>query len=758
MPGAYRLTVNHPGRAAGQRIFWAEPGDNNLLPLVLVPSAPLGGRVLDDLGQPVAGARIRSLNRKPPRGLAVEARTDKEGRFLLDGLGPGLHRLEVSAKDHAVSVVSRVRAPARAMEVILTRLYSVRGQVVPMPPGGGEVTVRLAGSGVWPERLARPDSSGQFVLEDVPAGIYDMLAGTGQQPWMASAPVQGIAVGPKAPAPVRLELKPAQKITGQVNHNKAPVAGAVVVLGQDSLSVLRARVVTDKEGMFALGPVPLGTYSLGVWATGLLPIPEQGLELPLAAPLNLELSRGATVTGVVHDDQGVPLSDAVIWVVYGVQPLPLLAAAAVEPRPDPAGELGIMPGPVPPIPPSGAWSASGETGDAAPARSSGRTDAAGAFTVAGLWPGRLRVIADLTGYMQVRGPWLNLESDVETTLEAPLVLMPSATLAGRVLDPLGVPLSGARVDASFGDGHRRVSLAGSSGLFRLEGLAGKVELSVSREGYLPLTREVDLTRGEGWPLVELDLVLTRATGQITGLVLDARRLPLAGVEVEASWGKHKVQGRSGRNGRFKLEGVGQGSLTLSVAHPGFLPLSRTGVKAGERVELRLGYAAAVEGEVRDRRTGGPIKAYDLDLAGQGRAAKLMIKRKKRGRFRLEEVAPGSHTLEASAPGYARLNRKIKVSAPGRPGAVGLDGLVLELKRAGIIKGQVFDTRRKGVAKAAVTAGGVTVKTSRKGYFKLEGVPEGNHRVKVTVGKQSKQTDAVVVRAGEITRGVRIELD
>lgn len=758
MPGAYRLTVTHPGRAAGGRVFWAEPGENSLLPLVLVPSATIGGRVVDDLGNPVPGARVRPVMKTPQPGPVPSVRTDKAGRFLLDGLAQGVHRLEVSAAAHAVSVVARVRAPARSVEVVLTRLYSVSGLVSPMPPGGGEVEVRLAGSGVWPERLAKPDASGKFRFEEVPAGIYDLMAGTGQQPWMASAPARGVQVGPAVPPPVKLELKPAEKITGQVRHEDKPVPGAVVVLGQDTLSVLRARVVTDKEGKFALGPVPLGRYSLGIWASGYLPIPEHELELPLKGPLQLDLSRGAAVTGVVQDDQGVPLQGAVIWVIYGVDPIPGLSSSALGPGPRTAGELGVMPGPVPPIPPSGAWTAM-EGGDGGPSRTSGRAGQDGRFKVEGLWPGRMRIIADLHGFMQVRSPWLTLEQDEETELLGPLVLKPAATLTGRVLDELGVPLDGARLEASFNDDHQRVAFADMTGGFRLEGLAGKVELTVSQEGYLPLTREVDLSRGVGWPLVELDLVLKKATGQVTGLVLDARRLPLAGVLVTARWGKHRVEAVSQRSGRFTLDGVGQGQLTLTVAHQGYLPLTRAGVKAGEQVELRLGYAAAVEGQVRDLRTGGPIKAFKLSLAGQSTApAPIMVQRLKLGRFRMDGVAPGAHTLQASSPGYAQVSRKIKVRVPSSPGAVGLDSLVLELGRAGSIRGQVLDSRREGVARATVSAAGVTARTNRLGNFKLEDLPEGNHAVKVTHGKKAKQTDPVVVRAGEVTRGIRVELE
>ncbi len=716
---------------------------------------------MDDLGKPVAGARIRPVarGRRHDAFTTQETRTDKEGRFLLDGLAAGLHRLEISAPRHAVSEVGRVRAPGRSVEVVLTRLYRLTGRVSPMPPGGGEVKVRLAGSGVWPERVARPGADGSFTFDGVPAGIYDLLAGTGQQPWMASAAARGILVGPTTPPPVKLELKPAQQITGRVRHDESPVEGAVVVLGQDTLSVLRARVTTDKEGFFALGPVPLGRYSLGVWASGYLPIPQRPLELPFNRPLELELSRGAEVSGLVQDDANLPLEGAVIWVIYGGE-IPLAASAAASAKPlEQGGQLGIMQGPVPPIPPTGAWSSGGAGGrtGGGPGRSSAITGADGRFSVAGLWPGRMRIITDLKGYVQARGPWLELEHDTTVTLDKPLVLRPAATVAGRVLDGLGVPLTGARVEASKDGGNRRVTFSDEQGAFRLEGLLGKVELSVALDGYLPLARSLDLSPGEGWPMVELDLLLTRATGQITGVVLDARRLPLAGVTVNAREGKHRVKGKTGRSGRFVLEGVGKRKLELSVDHPGYIPLRRKGVKAGERVELRLSHAAAVEGEVRDGRTGGPIKGYSVTLAGADKARAPTLKRKKRGRFRLEGVIPGEHTLQARAPGHAMGRRKIKVRVPRRPGGVGLDGLVLELKRAGSLRGQVLNARRRGVSGARVSAGGVSSKTSRRGNFKLEGVPEGSHVVKVVYGKKVKKTDPVVVRAGETIRGIRVEM-
>ena len=68
------------------------------------------GRVVDDRGEPVAGADVVLTWSHQEAGIRStsnhELRTDSQGRFRFTQLGPGLHALDVSARDHASWVES----------------------------------------------------------------------------------------------------------------------------------------------------------------------------------------------------------------------------------------------------------------------------------------------------------------------------------------------------------------------------------------------------------------------------------------------------------------------------------------------------------------------------------------------------------------------------------------------------------------------------------------------------------------------------
>jgi len=749
LPGAYRLTCAHPGRAARRRVIWLDPGGRRLPPVLLEPSAVVAGRVVNAAGKPVAGAKIRARPRRGPAAPGLEVVSGEDGAFRLDSLWPGRFRLEATAPGHAPSVISAVTAPARDLKLVMTRLFELRGVISPVPPGGGKVSVHLAGSGIWPQRRATPDSKGAFTFPAVPAGIYDLMASTEQAPWMASPPLTGLQLGPAPPDPVVLEMGQAQAVSGVVMYEDRPVPGAVVVLGAETLSVLRARVQTDERGRFSMPALPHGEYHLGVWAKGFLPIPEQPLTLPATLPLKLPLTRGGTVSGKVLDSAGRGMAGAAIWVVYR---RPELKPGSKLPAGGPTGELGVMTGPVPPIPPPGTWAGREGADEAFNSRSSDVSGEEGTFKVAGLWPGRLRIIADKRGHMQVRSPWITLEAEGAAEL-APLVLQRASALVGRVLDRRGMPLRAARILATARDGARHLAHSDLQGNYRIDGLAGRITVDLTRVGFLPASHTVQMGEDGARPRVRLDVVMMEARGTVTGFVLDQRRLPVAGVMVEARRRKHAVSGETGRSGRFSLDGVGQGALTLRALREGYLPLVRQGVKAGQQVELRLQPAAALTGQVRDARNGGAVSGYQL-VEPTGDAVRL--RRLSRGRFRVSGLAPGKVTLAVTAAGYARGQRVVTLPAAWRPGAVSKRGVNIELQRAGTIRGRVIDARRRWVRGAEVSAGGVLGKTNSKGYFKLSGVPEGSQVVKVTAGKKTVTTDPQVVRYGEV-RWVRVEV-
>ena len=741
-PGAYHYTVCAAGKACARQWLWLEQGENPDLTVRLWPSSPVAGRVVDQQGRAVRGARVTVTPARGTPGVPRVAISDREGRFFADGLHHGVVQLKAEARGYRAAGRSRVTSPARKLRLRLTRLFRLQGRVQGAAAAQGAV-VLLAGSGIWPGRQVAVSADGSFAVAGVPAGVYEVMARTTRAPWAASPVKEGIQVGPTAPAPLRLTLAPAQLVTGRVLHGQLPVAGATVVAGRANVSVLRAKTRTDARGRFKLGPMGPGDYHLAVWARGFLPVMDRTLSVPSASDLVLAVTRGATVRGVVRHGSGVALSGASIWIVYRVWPQ---QGPARTP-----GALGVVPGPVPPIPPVGAWSA--EITTTAGPRTGTTTGAGGRFELTGLWPGQVRIIAGLKGQTQARSRWITLGPTSSVTLPADLVLLPAARLSGRVVNLGGHGLPGVRLVARGPGSDRLTAFCDSRGFYELDGLGLQVTLEVRARGFLPVELKLKLKRGTQ----QRDVVLEQAHGRLAGYLLDADRLPLRGALVRATRGPLKLEVRSRRSGYFELEGVGRAPVKLEVDHPDYLPLRRQGVRPGRDLELRLAWWTSVSGRVNDSHSGAPVPRLAARVTRGMVRGRTSVALTQPGAFSITGLAPGPVTLELTAPGYARRRLQLKLERPVRAGVRGASDQTVTLQRAGSITGRVLGANGRPLPGARVQAAGVTARADRRGMFRLGGVAEGARAVTVTHGKQTHRSDPVVVRADLVSGPVRIQL-
>ncbi|HEX6886283.1 MAG TPA: sigma-70 family RNA polymerase sigma factor [Planctomycetota bacterium] len=117
-PGRYALEVLHPERAQAERRTLELDGTQAELVLEL-SEARLAGRVVDELGAPVAGARLALLVERGRGGARGQAGTDAEGRFELVGVEPARAlRLEVTAPGRA-TLQREVEATGAPLELVL---------------------------------------------------------------------------------------------------------------------------------------------------------------------------------------------------------------------------------------------------------------------------------------------------------------------------------------------------------------------------------------------------------------------------------------------------------------------------------------------------------------------------------------------------------------------------------------------------------------------------------------------------------------
>lgn len=275
----------------------------------------IAGRVLDPAGEPLAGARVRGDPEADEPG--AEAVTDDDGRFVLRDLAPGPHRVEARHPGLAPVWASGVPAGADALVLQLSRGAAIVGTIA------SEDGTAIAGATVVALRHGGPltrvsqaqttvfDAAGEYRLEGLPPGTYDVVGGAAGH---ALVRVPGVEVD-ATDVEVPLVLRRGGRISGRVidERTRAPVALARVEVERSlaagaSVAPLRASALTDDAGAFEIRGVEPGRASLLAYALDHVPRTISGLEVVAGAdagPVEIELRPGAEGVGERFDIVGI---------------------------------------------------------------------------------------------------------------------------------------------------------------------------------------------------------------------------------------------------------------------------------------------------------------------------------------------------------------------------------------------------------------------------------------------------------------------
>jgi hypothetical protein len=710
----------------------------------------LRGRALDAGGNPVAGVSVQVASPEGLAGAALETRSAEHGRFVLPGLPAGTHTLRVVREGFVSREISGVRLPSRQpLAVRLEKLARLRGVVMATDGQAFRVLVSLAGGSVT---AVETGAGGRFALDALPPGPIEIQAHSLRPPWRASA-IRRLHL--RGLREVMLSWGPAARATGSVGalasrigDSPRPVAEAKVVLLAETARLMRFETVSDSEGDFSLPPTRLGAYRLAAWADGLLPAVGVSVNLPRATPIRLTLRRGVLLRGQVVGASGTPLSDVIVRAL-GRGPGPRAAGNSF------IGELGVIPGPVPPIPTAAPrWSRTTASGHGF---WSTLTDARGRFQLTALPRREIGLMLAHEGYRSVTIERVVLDRETAAHGAQPvrlascddavsgrsrssseqryracrahpladparftlgrLVMQPVARLTVRVLDERRFPLPGSDVVFQIaGRTHRLTTNHRGEASFPVA-QQGAASISAAATGFQPSRLQVQLPIDNRRPL---ELVLAESAGELRGRIVDRRGAPLAGAKIALLGSAASVVADA--SGAFRLGGLASGRNRIRVSCDGFAPLERP-VRVGETLEIGLQPLRSLSGHVADWRTGSAISVFRLQ---RDRGAARTV-RHANGRFTLQ-LAPGTHRLTVVAHGYAPLTRSLSI--PHESSRSRLDPLELQLKRAGTLDGRVVDARGEPAANATVSCATASTTTKRDGSFRLDGIPTGKDRTLV----------------------------
>jgi large repetitive protein len=549
------------------------------LSITLAPGVTMQGVVRDGAsGSPVAGATVEAREEMRAAASTSDAdtgvartTTGAKGDYRLEGLAPGLYTL--SAFAGGLGRADRRSAPTgRPADLNLMPGGSVVGAITDAagkPVDGA--AVRLMASVPFaqnPNLQATADAHGAFAVHGVAPSEYRVMARHADLAPALSAPV---SVDRDGEARVDLVMASPAEIRGRlVIAAEKPVPGVVLVreiAGAVVPASLQADLVAEAgaDGVFRLPTAP-GAQVLEVRAPGYAPrrLDADASSMGAATDLgDITLEAGIAIHGHVRDGAGRPVENALV----------------------------------------------STSSDETYASYTARTDAAGAFVVAGLpAPGLYLLAAAAPGLGRA-------ERKAEAGARGvDLVLQGAGTITGAVVDDAGRPIQAFRVAARMVAGGSYRGMRGETfgaddGRFSLDDVAqGEYVVDVSAPDRTSTTVSgIKVASGGG---TDMGTVRLASGGIVRGLVADAAGAPVSGATVSVTgpgrdFSRIPPQAVTDGVGAFEVAGVSPGTVQVSAAHPSFaisaaLTTEVDLARGPTDVKIVLSEGGRIEGRVRTR--------------------------------------------------------------------------------------------------------------------------------------------------------------
>jgi uncharacterized GH25 family protein len=744
--------------------------------------------------------------------VTVAPLTGADGRFVIGGLVPGRFRLRVIGAGLLPAELRYVPVPSDEARIVVARQVAIEGTVTDGGKPVANAPVGLRGDAIGGTIETRTDATGGFGFASLPEGRYQLFA---WQAALAARTVRVARLGAGPFGPVELRLEAASIVVGRV-IDRAEGTGipAAIELRPSGDDQAPRYVRSGDDGVFRIEGVPNGRWIADAFVPGYLSPGGVELEAGRGIP-EIALDRGGTISGRVLDGEGHPIAGATVRSLTAGQsptevsaevdrdklrrfsgrtaaPVPVSSPGAQgdDPQFIARGELGVLAGPIPPIPPLGAHvaqtaitvdpSLAGEPpalpGD--PDRASIWTTAAdGTYRIRGFGKIKVTVLATASGFAEARSKQVAIEpGQVVTGID--LVLTPGTVIVGKVTDQHGRPVIGAQITATpIGAGSHDTAGAAldvftdEAGEYKLGPVAGTVELYASAYGHGEAKRTLELlpTRGATPAEQRADLLLVVADATAAGIIEDATGAPVAGAHLEvvggAGDGRRAI---AAGDGTFSIDRLPAGRLHLHIEHPAYPPDDVEVVAAADhqaQARLRLALGGGVEGALLDAASGAPIPSVTLTASGPANAL-TEASTDKAGRWKLGPLKPGRWKIAVKQPGYLAQLRELDVPVAHMPGGTSVRDIRIDLSRGALVGGTVRDARGQRITAAHVIASGASGasgagptcegNTDGQGEFRLHDCPTGELDV-VATKAGARGATRTTVRPGDEVLSLALEL-
>lgn len=720
--GFWRVIARAPGSAPAAFDFLLLIEPAALPPLRLVPARRIDVRITDSSGHILGKVGLRvdtDFGEGSWNPVPVEAWTDNAGSARLEVAPSVPLQLTVTAPGF---ISERIEVAPQVTREILVSLKPGVARTLEIKDHQGkpvpEVTVTTA-AGL---RLGTTDKDGHLAVT-VPRDQETELRFIAPDcRWLRTA------VQRNAPAVVALSLEAPRTAQGRIvdRATKQPIAGAWV--WPEGLPSCSAR--TDRDGRYSLALPGFGEPRVRAAAAAHRPESAAlGTGDILLAPVEVR-----TASGRVVDLQGKPIPGAEVFLIPSSSSETVLKAS---------------------------------------------TDAEGQFQIGRLGTGSFDLQAHARGYLLTRVRQVAIPPGKGNADLGVIALQRGMAFEGRVIDPEGNPIAGARVEAAPTSGlspgdlpaDGKEALTGGDGAFSLRGFReGEIlSLRVIRRGFAPRT-----ISGIETPLPEPLTVELTPAARIAGTVLDEAGDPVAGAklvltEEVSKDSKTPVRGRFvavaevDSAGRFEMVDLTPGRFQLSALASGYLPETRGGIDLKEGngmdgIDLVLRRGAVIEGRVLAP-DGSPVagaRVMVLDQPAQtdlGLAGRPETFADNEGRYQLGGISEGERTVAAEHAGFRPARRQVNVQEGTTP-------LDLRLGRGFEVSGLVTGPDGPVPGATLRLAGGESVTpvaSGPDGAFRFEAVAEGRYRIQTETPGYAAADEEIRLAGASVT-GLEIRLE
>jgi len=739
--------------------------------------------VTDEHSTAIDGAEVEVVGAVDPMPFGV--RTAQDGRIRVGGLGEGPWRVSARMPGYEDKSAPAVR-DGESVFLTLQRLCSLSVRAVDdfdKPVAGAWVAV--AGGTLWPARVVETDSEGRTTIHGLHAGIFAIRASFRD---LVSPTEIGVEVARERSSEIVLKLTRGRSVIVRVtdgdDEDASPIAGARVTLAERGLTPFPLESVTDRRGIARLGPVAVGLATVSAQADGFVSRGAIPVADAVSPEMRVALFRPGTLTGRVTDSRGFPIDGATIEVVGSDTnggPLRLdpqrsnFQVAHFErmltgpSALTAAGQLGVLPGPVPPIPGGPAVSLVPEMN----ARSlhekvspwSSKSD--GTFSVHPAPPGNLRLVVHHPQYVDKESPFVTLRPGEEVQVN--VVMLEGGELQGRVLDARQRPVEGARIHVAATRGFiERTTYAGGDGTFAFVALPSVIELTAGTDDDPALVRfQVSIPNGGRR---EVNVQLPEERDPVDIEVLDERGSPIQSARVNltslAVDTPMRATGYTDERGHTTAKHACGLPIRLEASASGHASQILTWDEAPRDVVVTMGLSPHVTGSVVSARDHEPVLRAEVSLTAP--AGVFRTQTSGYGVYEFDGVGPGAATLRVRAKGFAAITADVSIPEWNRNRDSELPRV--ELVPEGTIEGVVSDSSGAPVAGARVaenqaptwvlsgaTPPGVVLADSR-GRFSIGQLAEGSVTLEAYApGLGRGRSEPVVVESGRTTEGVKIAL-